>query len=167
MPTIDDYIKKIKNRLPIDQFNLNEECIKQPDLYADVGILAAELRDEARKSKDLFDNTCAELKTDIRNDPEKFGIKKVTEGSIAETLILCEKYNTDQDIYREADLISNKVSVLLAAVEQRKSLLRDLISLYIHSYYSDENKKPIAGGERDRITDIAEEEIGKSRGNRD
>ncbi len=135
-----------RERLTIDQFKLEIECINQPALYAEVGEAASEARTEAKRMKDRLEFVKAELSVKIRKDPETHGIVgKPTEAAIESAIVLQNEYREAINALSKANHIADSLSILQASVEQRKSMIRDLVSLFIHSYYSDQNQQDMTG----------------------
>jgi hypothetical protein len=130
-------LNQFKQRLPVDQFSLEKECVEQPSLYEEIGEWTFSMRAEAKRSKEHLDFIKADLSLKIRKNPETYGLSgKVTEGSIDAVITTSDEYQSAVTTYIETDKLASEASVLLAAVEQRKSMLRDLVRLFIYSYYS-------------------------------
>jgi hypothetical protein len=133
-------LNRFKQRLPVDQFSLEKECVEQPSLYEEIGEWTSSMRAEAKRSKEHLSFIQADLSLKIRKNPETYGLSgKVTEGFIDAVIITSEEYQQALTNSIETDTLANEASVLLAAVEQRKSMLRDLVRLFIYSYYSRED----------------------------
>ena len=129
-----------KQRLPIDQFSLEKECVEQPSLYEEIGGWVSSVRADAKRSKEHLDFIKADLSLKIRKNPETHGLSgKVTESSIDAVIVTSEEYQQALTDSIELNKLADEASVLLAAVEQRKSMLRDLVRLFIYSYYSRED----------------------------
>jgi len=129
-----------KQKLPIDQFNLEKECLQQASLYEEIGEWVSSIRAEAKRAKEHVDFIRADLSLKIRKKPEDFDLSgKVTEGSIDAVITTNKEYKDAIATYIETDKLANEASILLSAVEQRKSMLRDLVRLFIYSYYSRED----------------------------
>jgi hypothetical protein len=76
------------------------------------------------------------LKKDARQNPGKFGIAKITESALDEAIRVHGDYREAVKKYSEAQYLSDCASVLLTAVEQRKSMIKDVVSLTIHELYT-------------------------------
>jgi len=133
-------LNHFRQHLPINQFSLEQECLQQAALYEEIGEWVSSVRADAKRSKEHLDFIKADLSLKIRKNPETYGLSgKVTEGSIDAVITTSNEYQGAVTTYIEADKLANEASVLLAAVEQRKSMLRDLVRLFIYSYYSRED----------------------------
>lgn len=167
---------QFKSRLPIDLYELEKECAQQPIVYDDIGEWVSEIKAKAKIAKEHVEFVKAGLSLTIRKNPTSYGLKeKPTEGSIAVVIALEEDYRLAFREYIDADKLANEASVLLTAAEQRKSSIRDLVRLYVNSYFSkndalgDEDWKQAeqaiieernrrASEEEDRKSDNVEEE---------
>lgn len=133
-------LNSFKQRLPINQFELEKECLQQAALYDEIGEWVSSVRAEARKAKEHTEFVRADLSLKIRKNPETYGLSgKVTEGSVDAVITTSDEYQGAVTTYIETDKLASEASILLAAVEQRKSMLRDLVRLFIYSYYSRED----------------------------
>lgn len=134
---IQKVLKQLKQRLEIDEYALEKECRDQPLLYAEIGELYVEAKSEAREAKEAVDFVKADLDSKIRTSPEEYGVTKLTEGSIASTILQRTEYDKAQHSFLSKQEIVDAFQILLSAAEQRKAMLRDLTSLWIYNYYSD------------------------------
>jgi len=130
-------LAEIREKLQIDKFRLEECCQEQPGLYREVGELFVLAKSDAKRLKDKVEYVKSDLMVAIRANPAKYGIDKVTEGAIASTIILQKEYQGILTEANEADELASTLQIFLSSVEQRKSMLKDMTSLFIHNYYSD------------------------------
>lgn len=129
-------IEEIKGKLIIDKDQLHFECIQQPALYAEVRELLTLVREEKDAAKNDITLKAAALSMQIRNAPEAFNIDKVTEKAIESALITHPEY---QQAIADSTKLNTIYELLLGlkdALEQRKSMIRELVSLFVHEYYS-------------------------------
>jgi len=157
-----DFCDDIKQRIKIDKNNLSNECVNQPIMYSEIGEMATKAKSQARRAKDFYELVVARKKTDIRANAEKYGITKVTEGAIDAITIQNGEVQGALVSLRDAEEISEALSILLGAGEQRKAMIRDLVTLYVYEYYSNTDMK---GDERDSI-DSTKQRITNLRKNR-
>jgi len=149
------FIRSIKARLPIDREALEEECVRQPLLYEEVAAAASKAKSNAKKAKEEAEITAAELNLDIRRNTEKYigeGIK-VTESVISNTIFSNKKYLAAKDEWLKTEEISSSLDSLQRTVEQRKSMLRDLVTLFTFRYYEIKHSEPIKSKEINRATE--------------
>jgi len=154
-----DFVKRIRTSISIDKYDLSKECQKQPDLYCDVGDMFVRVKTAAKIAKEELELERARLDADIRMSPEKYGLAKLTEGCISSTIISQTSFTKAKQLCIAAEELSDMLQILLASIEQRKSMLRDLVSLYIYDYYSNDNM----GSEKGKLRETAEEKIAKLR----
>ncbi len=134
-----EILEDFRIRLPLDRLELEQECCDQAIIYDEIGSWVAEVRSRAKIAKEHVSFVEAELSLKVRKNPADFGLpvdKKPTEGTIVSTVTTHEDYQEAVSDHIEADRFANEAAVLLAAAEQRKSGLRDLVRLYVNNYYS-------------------------------
>jgi hypothetical protein len=155
-----EQLSKLKERLPIDPLQLERECMGQPALYTEAGELASTARAEAKQAKEHLEFTKAQLSAKIRGDTDKYVVGKVTEASIDSAIITHEEYVKAVAESINASRLADDLSVLQTAVEQRKSMIRDLVQLFIHSYYS--NNQDMTN-EQGKLGGVTKEQIVQKR----
>jgi len=127
-----DYEKDIQ----IDCDALDVEWLDQPGLMMKYARYAAEMRMEADNEKEALDLIKAGLDREIRTDPEKFGINKITESVILNTIIIQPRHVKANDIYIQARYESEVARGAVAAIEQRKTSLENLVKLHGQKYFA-------------------------------
>ena len=150
-------LNEFRSKLSIDPNRLEDECVYQSALYAEVGEFAAELRRDAKVAKERLDYEKARLQKDVRTNPANYGISgKTTEGSIEEAVLIHADYRKALSDSIDASYIADCANVLTVAVEQRKSMIKDCVTLWVHEYYGLSQN---LGAERKTIAKVSEEEI--------
>jgi hypothetical protein len=121
----------------IDKYNLDREWMNQPVLFLNWAEKEVEAQFERDKAKERLDLIKAELDLQIRTSPSSYGIDKITESSIQNTILR-------QKVYTEASeslLLANKNAKILNAAreafEHRKKALEKITDLYISGYWAD------------------------------
>lgn len=117
----------------LDKFALDEECIRQTELM-DEAVEECINAVEEYNNLDLdLKQRKSELDQEIREDPESFGISKVTEGSVT-AAITRETEELSRDLVKAE---SRKYAAILRKekVIARGNELKNLISLYLSDYY--------------------------------
>lgn len=165
-----------REKLPIDQFELEKECSQQSIVYDEIGSWVSIVKGRAKTAKEHIEYVKASLSLEIRKNPTIYGLKeKPTETSITAVITVNEEYRQAFKDYIDADMLANEASILLAAAEQRKSGVRDLVRLYVNDYFSKsdslgqedwknaeqaiiEARNKRAAEEEDRVVDNVEEE---------
>lgn len=157
-------LNDLRNRLRIDPFDLETECVWQPSMYAEVGELATEARSAAKLAKDKLEYTKADLSFKIRKEPGKYGVDKITEASVEAAVILQSEYQTTSTTVIEAQRIADAFGILQESVGQRKSMIRDLVTLFVFKYYSAQHEMGQDKHQAGEVSgEVTKEEILKKR----
>lgn len=117
----------------IDKFALDEECIRQTD-FMDEAVEECIAAVEEYNSADLMlKQRRSELDQIIREEPEEYGISKVTEGSVAAAIIR----ETDELSRALLNAENRKYAAILRKekILARGAELKNLINLYLNDYY--------------------------------
>lgn len=128
-------LESFKKKLPVDRIRLDEEAVGQSALYGEVGELVTELKAEARIAKNHLDFVKAKVRSDIRKNPAQHDVAKPTIDSVEDACLLSTEYITALSDYSEKQHLADAGAVLLEAAAQRKSIIRDAVSLFVHNYY--------------------------------
>jgi hypothetical protein len=125
-----------ENFYEIDKTRLDEEWIAQPKLFMKYAALLADGKRNVEIAKSALEVANAEMSREIRAKPAKYGIKKVTENSIKEELVI--RMNQSDEFI---ELINTKhraeiYGATVTALDHRKRALQDLVSLFGMEYFS-------------------------------
>lgn len=126
-----------KDDLVIDQYALDTEWMNQPLLYAEWAEKAVDAAFEFDKAKQRLEIVSIELEKDIRSNPEKYGISKVTEGSVASELSYRISQKSESNEVLEAKRNQKMMEVARESFDQRKKALENLTSLFLSKYYAE------------------------------
>lgn len=122
----------------IDPHRLDDEWTSQPDKMKDAGDLLADANDRADRMKGKLEVTKAEVELRVRQKWNLFGFdKQPTEAAVAATVLTTKAYRIALSRYNKARHRAGLLKSLVAAVEQRKSALENLVKLFLADYYSD------------------------------
>ena len=127
-----DYEKDIR----IDPNALDVEWLEQPELMRKYVKHTADMEKEKDDAKEKLDITKARIEMEIRNNPENFGLAKVTEGGILSTILLQEEYQEVSREYNNAKYEYNIAVAAVKAIDQRKTALENLVRLLSASYFA-------------------------------
>lgn len=152
-------LDELKNKLVIDQYQLEIECMNQSFVYEEVGELASSVKADAKRAKEHLEYVKAKISADIRREPERFGISKATGDAVIAGVILHPDYKIASEEAINASELSDRLIVLLESVAQRKAMLRDLVSLYTYNYYTNQD----LSGEVRSASKVTEEQIVQTR----
>jgi hypothetical protein len=122
--------------LEIDKYNLDEEWLSHPNKFYEAALQAAEAKNEMVESGRMLDIVRAELDKEIRGDPSKFNIGKISEGIISSTIELELKYRKALSKFNKAKYKMNVMQALVDAYDHRKRALQDLVYLHGQNYFS-------------------------------
>ena len=130
----------------IDPLRLDEEWQGQARRYKHYSDRLAEARLEADRAKSALEVVKAETELDIRSNPEKFGLPKSTEATVAAAVVT---HNDVRNAVENLHRLNYNVHILegaRTALDHRKKALENLVSLHLAGYYAE----PRARGDGDR-----------------
>lgn len=133
-PTVTDVDPSI---LEIDVDNLQEEWVGQPALYFKYAKLLADARDSYERHKAEIDVTRAEIDEVIRQDPEEFGLEKITETAVKMAI---EGHPEYKEVVELALKAKHKVDIFqaaTAALDHRKRALEKLVDMEVSMFYAE------------------------------
>jgi len=127
-----DYEKDVN----IDPNSLDVEWLEQPNLMLKYGRIAAQTKLDMDKAKEKLEVVKAELDKDIRLNPEKYDIAKLTESVVASTILLQPEYKEASEAYIEATYEFNMARYAVQAISDRKDALENLVKLHGMQYFA-------------------------------
>ncbi len=127
-----DYEKDIQ----IDESALDAMWLDQPSLMFKYAKNAAEMRRELDLAKEKLDLVKAELDKEIRTNPDKFGIEKITEAVVTNTMITTLKYKKANDEFLNVKYEVDVAQAAVVAMSQRKDALENLVRLHGQQYFA-------------------------------
>jgi regulator of replication initiation timing len=134
-----DEERDFRDDLRINKFKLEEECEKQPSNYGYWANLLSEARADKDQAEDKLDLLEAQVELNYRTNPPKR--MKVTEGTIKSMV------ESNKEIQEQKDLLRSKKSEVyhletaVKALEQKKSSLDNLVTLFVKGFYSQPDGK--------------------------
>lgn len=123
--------------LCVDENNLLNEWKGQAVMMLRYGIRLADAMQEEDEAKTELTVVMAELDNAIRSEPEKYGLAKVTESALANTIVTQEEHTVATKVLNDA---RHKARILKAAVDaigHRKSALQGMTDLFLRQWYAD------------------------------
>lgn len=120
----------------IDQDHLDRECIELPSQYLRYAFLAAEAKRDVDESKADMDVVQAELASEVRSTPAKFGIEKLTESAVSATILTLAGYKKALAEYQKAKHHYEMTQAVVWALEHKKRSLTLLVELHGLGYFS-------------------------------
>jgi hypothetical protein len=129
-------MEDFKERLAINHNALDVEWLQQPMFFYEISCELAEVRQELERAKLAFDVAEAEIAKDVRENPENYGVSKVTNDSVKEAVSSsdrrCKELKRLMRKKHEVEVLQAGVS----SVEQRKRALECLVTLHGQQYFS-------------------------------
>lgn len=120
----------------IDETALDVEWLQQPRLMMQYAQYAVEARMKLDQSKESLDIVRAQLDKEVRTDPKSFGIEKITEAVVDNTIIIQDVYKQANEELRQAKYEADMAQNAVRAVEQRKDALENLVKLHGQQYFA-------------------------------
>lgn len=125
-----------KNVLLINRNSLDEECAHQPQLLFEWGEALARASLRAKEAKNRLKVVEAEIAMDVRSAPQKYGLDKITESSVAATVLLQPQYEAAHKELITAEYEEELLSQMVKALSDRRSELENLVRLHGQMYWS-------------------------------
>jgi hypothetical protein len=122
--------------IEIDETALDVEWIEQPRLMAKYCQMKASAQKDLDYAKEHLDVVRARVDKMIRDDPDAFGLAKVTEGTVSAAILMHDDYRKANDEYIGAKYDYNIAEGVVRAFDQRKSALENLVRLHGQSYFA-------------------------------
>lgn len=160
MSALQERLRELKARLPINRTRLDEECAGQAVLFNEIGEFVAEIKRDARSAKDLVDLERSRLRKEIRDNPGQFGVAKLTESALEDAVNTHADYRKALTTYTEAQYLADVANILVTAAEERKSMIKDAVTLFVHEYYS---TKDDLAPQKTNMTQVTEDSINNLR----
>lgn len=140
----------------IDKLRLDSEWVEQPKLFHKYSTRLADAKEELERAKAHKDVVEAELGRDIRSDPAKYDLPKVTEGAVEACILLQPSYQAALDQVIKS---RHNVDLLQAAVDtldHKKKALESLVYLHGQDYFS----APVAPhAEKEKMEEMQKKQI--------
>lgn len=142
----------------IDPNALDDEWIHQSRYYLEAATSLADARYRHEKAKSSLELVVAELDRDVRLHPDKYGVSKITEGTVEKTIILQKPYQKATTEVITAKHTMDIWAAKVHALEHKKSALENMVKLRLNEYYSE----PIAPkGKREEVGNMVKNGIRK------
>jgi hypothetical protein len=120
----------------IDENALDVEFLEQPTKVIKYARLLAEARRDRDLAKEALDLTKAEINLDIRDNPEKYNLTKITVDAVEACILMEDRYEQVVKEYNDANYEVNVLQGAVNALEHRKSALENLVKLYGQQYFA-------------------------------
>lgn len=138
-----------KSNLSIDRDMLDEDIIRQSELFYGVSEMLVKARETKDKEKDNLARTEAELSIFYRKKLKEGG--KPSEAQIREEVLNASKYLKAKSLYLNACSNADSWEVMKEAYTQRSFMLKELVNLYNANYFGD----PTVSSNNSRVKEVA------------
>lgn len=129
----------------VDKYNLDTECAQHTDVVEDTARRLAVAKRDLALEKMKVKGLRAELDQQIRENPNDYGLAKVTEASLATTIEGQRPYKQALRALIDLEYEVNLLDGYMTALEHRKKMIEDLVFLHGQGYYgkpSEERVRP-------------------------
>lgn len=125
-----------ENEIFIDANSLDVEWLVQPELMLKYGKNEADCERTMDLTKEKLDLVKADLDKNIRESPDSFGITKITETVVSNTILMQDEYKEMYQAYLDAKYEHNVAKAAVRAFVQRKEALENLVKLHGQQYFA-------------------------------
>lgn len=142
----------------IDRNRLGDEWNSQVKMTLYYGDLLAKAKKELDETKNEWEVVRADFSKNIRTRPGKYGIEKVTEGSVSDEISVQMSSHPVQQKLIDLKYKVNLFQAWMLALDARKKALSDVIFLLSIQYFAEpktpkgENAKKVVEKMKDRMT---------------
>lgn len=135
------YGHSYKADLKIDKKNIDDEILRQPQLYYEWAQLEAEAKINEETAKRDYDIVLADVEEKVRANPEKYFEHNVTEGAIKNAVVTNRKVRRYRKKWDEARRHHKLIEKAEKAFEQRKRMIESYL-YHIHKRMSSDVRVP-------------------------
>ncbi len=128
---LEDVENEMEEELHIDIYNLEKECAMHSGLFHQVAMVASKVGLQLARAELLVKELKAEIATDIRSNPEGYGITKLTEGQVMEAIDSSEFAKEARQMRAQFGYLKNRADSLVQAFEHKRSMLNNEVQLYM------------------------------------
>jgi hypothetical protein len=128
--------KKVKRILEIDRDRLEWEWFRQSDLAEEAAVEVVQAQDDLEDAERLLELCIAELQSKMRNRPDHYKIRKVTDKAIEMAIPLQSAYQGALQHRNECKRLVGLAKALVTGLEHKKRALEKAVDLLIFGYWS-------------------------------
>jgi hypothetical protein len=148
--TGDELRRKSAKAVQIDLARLDQEWVDQPVLFHEFACLLADARRDEGYAKAELDLVKSEMLREIRSNPERFYIDKVTEGTVEAAVCVSKRYQDAKKKVIEAEHWVGHVKAIVDALDHKKKGLESAVYMHNSDYFS----APRVRGASERTQDL-------------
>jgi flagellar motility protein MotE (MotC chaperone) len=146
----------------IDKYRLDEEWLNQPVLYLQYAGALAEAEADEGEAKAEMELVRAEVAAAIRDSPNNFGLKRVSNDAVDGVVLTTSEFQAAQKEYLACKRKVGNLKAAVRALEHRKTALENEVYLHGQGYFAEKPKSRLSGmGGRDAIKDARRRVIRK------
>jgi hypothetical protein len=136
-------INKYEDEIKIDKYNLDEELVRQAQLYVSWALRTVRAEKEADLAQREYELIKSEYEKRIKKNPKAYGLKdlKLTEALVKGEAERQPKVKRLYNRYIKALDVSKKLKKIENGFQQRKGLLESLAHYDVKMYFSDPKVK--------------------------
>jgi hypothetical protein len=126
----------LANELKIDRDNLDEEWLRQPELYMKINMALAEARQYLDELKEMREVKALKLGKKVRQDPEAYGIEgRATDKAVNEIVDTDKNILAANEEVRQAKFEVDVLYGVLNSADHRRDALKNLTSMELKEWY--------------------------------
>ncbi len=129
-------LNEFDNDKSIEPGQLDVEIVRQPDLFFKWAERAVAARKEMDRAKLALDILEAKLDSQCRDNPETFGLQRVTESAVSLAIKKSKRYKDAYHAYIDARHTAALLDKAVEAMEQKKRMLEILVTLHGQQYFA-------------------------------
>lgn len=130
-----------------DEMRLDREWKQQSDRYFNIGKMLAGAKSDHDELECALKLAKAEIDFDIRNNPNSYGISKITEAAVESSVLRSDRVQGLLKQIREARHECDILTAALEAMQHRKRALENMVRLHMTNYCSEPVADAAAGQE--------------------
>ena len=139
-----------EEELRIDPDALDVEWLEQPMVFMRWSQKSADARAAVDRAKMNLDVVEAEVASDVRLNPTKYGLEKITEAAIRSAVLRSEEYVNATNVFIAFKHESDILGAAVRSFDQRKVALENLVKLQQQSYFAGPKEPRNLGEEFDK-----------------
>lgn len=125
-----------KGDIAINPNALDVEWVRQPALMGEWCEKLADAKAESDRAKERLDVVEAELAREVRLDPSKFGLEKITESAVSAAVQLDRRCAKATEELINAQHEVEVIGAAVRALEHKKAALTSLVALHGQQYFA-------------------------------
>jgi kynurenine formamidase len=122
--------------IDIDKNQLDVECERQPELVYQYGCKLADAKKELAEANADLDVIKAEVADDVRSNPKKYGLDKITVDAVASAVAAAKEVKAATTDVIAARHLVDTTQAAVNALDHKKRMLENLVDLHGRDYFS-------------------------------